>query len=207
MRLEFFFDYISPYAYIANARIAELRTNTEFRPIDILAVMKQVNNSPTFECPAKLRYAGIDAKRMAKHWGIRFSPNETLIQAVLEGQVEGSLFSRAALAAQEVGVFEIVNSALFDAIWIGTDDLATEEGRNVFLANRLPLVTPDLWRLSDDELIRNRLGEECTAAAERGVFGVPTIFVDNEMFFGNEGLDFGIKSLLRTLWTSAESPC
>jgi 2-hydroxychromene-2-carboxylate isomerase len=189
MHLEFFLDYISPYAYLANTQIRQLGTKTEYRPVDIITVMKQVNNRPTLECPAKLRYAGIDAKRCATHRGIRFSPNWSLLQAVQAGRVRGALFSHAGLAAQELDVFDVVNNALFDAIWIGTDHLTSEEGRKAFLT-KLPLVASDLWRLAEDQLIRDRMAEECNAAADRGVFGVPTFFVNDEMFFGNDRLDF-----------------
>jgi 2-hydroxychromene-2-carboxylate isomerase len=64
----------------------------------------------------------------------------------------------------------------------------TEDGRAAFLiANSLP---SDLWRLAADQRIIDRLAASIEEAAERGVFGVPTFFVDDEMFFGNDRLNF-----------------
>jgi 2-hydroxychromene-2-carboxylate isomerase len=63
--VEFFFDYVSPYAYLANKQLAELQVPIGMRPIAILEVMKLVNNQPSPRCPPKARYAALDAKRWA----------------------------------------------------------------------------------------------------------------------------------------------
>jgi 2-hydroxychromene-2-carboxylate isomerase len=188
MRLEFFIDYRSPYCYLASTQVKGLEAPTEYKPVDIVAVMKLVNNQPSPLCPPKARYADLDAGRWAKHYGVGFAPNGRLLQAMGSGQFDGALLSRAGLAAQELGVFDSVNDALFQAVWAGADDLATEEGRRNFLAMRdLP---DDLWALASDSKIAERLAAQGQEAADRGVFGVPTIFVDGEMFFGNDRLHF-----------------
>jgi len=195
MRVEFILDYRSPYAYLLNTQVKKLGTAVAYKPVDIIVVMKKVNNQPSPLCPPKARYAALDAGRWAKRYGVGFSPNMALLQAMREGRFDGTLPLRAALAAQQLGVFDGVNDALFAAFWAGTDDLATEEGRTVFLTKH-HIEAPDLWRLADDPAIRNRLAEEAQQIADRGVFGVPTVFVDDEMFFGNDRLDF-IKARLQ----------
>jgi 2-hydroxychromene-2-carboxylate isomerase len=194
MRVEFFLDYLSPYAYLAHKQLKDVSTKIIYRPVDILSIMKRVNNRPTFDCPTKLQYVGVDAARCAKYLGIPFAPNHALLRAVLEGHLQGSLLAHAALAAQEMGVFDSINRALFDAMWAGDDDLASEKGRELFLRGH-PLEVADLWRMARSEAVQDRMAEECQAAAGRGVFGVPTLCVNDEMFFGHDRMDFVRRAL------------
>jgi 2-hydroxychromene-2-carboxylate isomerase len=75
MRVEFFFDYRSPFAYLANTQIGELAAEPVFRPIDGFRVMKAVNNRPSPECPPKARYSALDAARWARRYGVAYAPN------------------------------------------------------------------------------------------------------------------------------------
>jgi 2-hydroxychromene-2-carboxylate isomerase len=195
MHVEFFLDYLSPYAYLAHKQLKDFSTTIVYRPVDILSIMRRVNNRPTFDCPLKLQYTSIDAARCAKYLGIPFAPNVAMVRAVLEGHLQGNLLAHAALAAQELGVFDNISGALFDAMWAGDDDLASEEGREYFLKG-LPLEAADIWRMARSEAVQDRMAEECQAAASRGVFGVPTLFVNDEMFFGHDRLDFVRRALV-----------
>ncbi|MDG9928985.1 MULTISPECIES: 2-hydroxychromene-2-carboxylate isomerase [unclassified Pseudomonas] len=188
MSLQSVFDYRSPYAYLANTRLPELNTTISYFPVDILEVMKKVNNQPSPACPAKAKYSGTDAGRWAAIYGVPLIPNGAFFQAMRAGQVEGAILARAAVAALEVGIFDIVHSALFEAVWAGTDDLVTPEGRAAFL-QKLGLDV-DIWQIADSPAVREQLAANNEEAARRGVFGVPTFFCGNEMFFGNDRLDF-----------------
>lgn len=188
MNLQSVFDYRSPYAYLANTRLPALDTPITYFAIDILEVMKKVNNQPSPACPAKAKYSGIDAARWAAVYGVPLAPNGAFFKAMRAEQVDGALLARAALAAQETGSFDVVHPALFEAVWAGTDDLITAEGRSAFL-QKLG-VDEDIWQLADRSAIREQLVANNEEAARRGVFGVPTFFCDDEMFFGNDRLDF-----------------
>ena len=188
MNLQSVFDYRSPYAYLANTRLPGLNHPVDYIAVDIIAVMKQVNNQPSPACPPKARYSGIDAGRWAALYQVPFAPNPAFFQAMREGQVDGALLVRAALAAQQTGVFETLHPALFAAVWAGNADLASPQGRDHFVSE-LGLNT-DLWQLADSPAIRDQLAANNDEAARRGVFGVPTFFCDDEMFFGNDRLDF-----------------
>jgi 2-hydroxychromene-2-carboxylate isomerase len=189
MRIEFMSDYRSPYSYLANARLKKMGISVDHKPLDIVAVMRLVNNRPSPECPAKSRYAGMDAQRCAKLYDVEFSPNWVVLKAMGAGAFDGTTLSRAALVAQQLGIFDQVNDALFEAIWAGDDDLASEEGRSNFLQSR-NIAADDLWSLASQPEIVELQVEQAKEAADRGVFGVPTIFVEEEMFFGNDRLSF-----------------
>lgn len=171
MRIEFIFDYRSPYSYLANTQLKGLGAEVDYKPVDIVAVMKKVNNQPSPLCPSKARYAGIDAARWARLYGVGFSPNAALLKALREGAFDGKLLCYAALAAQTVGAFDQLHDGLLAAVWNGTDDLVTEEGRKAFL-ERQNLAAGDLWEQASDPAIQRRMAEQVQETADRGVFGV-----------------------------------
>ena len=188
MQVQFVLDYRSPYAYLANTQIASIGAQINYEPIDILSVMKKVNNQPSPMCPPKAKYARLDATRWAKHYGVPFSPNGALLDALRQGQVRHDLFSRAGIAGQQLGIFERLNDALFGAVWAGSDDLTSAEARSQFaVRHALP---PGLWELAESAAVEDKLTANNECAAARGVFGVPTFFINEEMFFGNDRLSF-----------------
>ncbi|WOD11508.1 DsbA family protein [Pseudomonas sp. NyZ704] len=188
MSLQFIFDYRSPYAYLANSQLKTLPVPAEYISVDIVAVMDIVGNQPSPKCPAKARYSRMDAGRWARIYGVPMNPNAAAMQAMSSGQIEPDLFSRAALAAADLGVFDTVHDALFTAYWGIPVDLATPEGRTAFL--RANSVDADIWQRAEEEDIRGRLSDNVTNAAQREVFGAPTFFVGDDMLFGNDRLAF-----------------
>jgi 2-hydroxychromene-2-carboxylate isomerase len=188
MQIDFVLDYRSPYAYLASTQIGAFGVDVRYQPVDIVWVMKQVNNQPTPMCPAKSRYAGIDAARWALQYAVPFSPNRALLDAMRQGRIKGDLMSRAALAGQQLGAFAQVNRALFLAVWAGSDDLESAEGRAQFAARHdLP---QELWDMAESAEVEAKLVANNEDAVKRGVFGVPTFFVGDDMFFGNDRLGF-----------------
>jgi 2-hydroxychromene-2-carboxylate isomerase len=117
-----------------------------------------------------------------------------LLEALRNGHCKNDLFSRAGIAGQQLGIFEQVNNALFSAVWAGSDDLASAEGRSQFAASHA--LPDELWEMAQSAEVDERLAANGERAVARGVFGVPTFFVNDEMFFGNDRLDF-IKARLK----------
>jgi 2-hydroxychromene-2-carboxylate isomerase len=188
VQIEFVLDYRSPYCYLANTQVKGLGAQISYMPVDIVSVMNKVNNQPSTMCPPKARYAGVDAVRWARHYGVPFSPNDGVLEALKKGRVDKTLFSRAGVAAKELGIFEQVSDALLKTICAGTDDLTTSKGRSSFLVSRS--IQSDLWEIAASPEIARQLAANDQNAAERGAFGVPTFFVGEEMFFGNDRLPF-----------------
>jgi 2-hydroxychromene-2-carboxylate isomerase len=188
MRLEMFLDYRSVYSYLACHRVRQWDTEIDYRVVDLARVMGALNNQPVPACPAKLRYSTLDVSRWAELYGVGFAPNMPMFEAMRSGQLEGALLSHAGLAAQQLGVFDTFNAAMFAALWAADDDIASEAGRSRFLEkHNLPV---SLFELSSDPAIVERLSRHDDEAIERGVFGAPIFFVDGEMFFGNDRLPF-----------------
>jgi 2-hydroxychromene-2-carboxylate isomerase len=189
MAVDFIYDYRSPYSYLADSQLEKLGTEIVFKAIDVRSVMKTVNNQPSTLCPPKARYAGTDAGRWAKHYGVAFSPNRDLMKAMGAGTFDGTMLSRAGLAAQQLNVFDKAHKALFEAVWASGADMSNDADRKAYFAER-GIDGETLWSVASSAGIGDRLAKNCNEAADRGVFGVPAFFVGDEMFFGNDRLHF-----------------
>jgi 2-hydroxychromene-2-carboxylate isomerase len=177
-QVEFFFDFRSPYSYLAHSQVGDL--DLAVRPMDVLEVMKEVGNTPTtITCAAKGRYAGADLRRWTALYGVKFERHPDM------RALDGRRLLRAVLAAGDQAREAV--TALFPAVWGEPEPLATAEDIAAVLAKagvRIDAAT------LDDPTLDARLSEASHAAAERGVFGAPTFIEGGEMFFGNDRLDF-----------------
>ena len=188
-RVEFFYDYLSPFSYLADTQLPEIarRTGAEiaYRPILMGAIMKSVGNAGPLSIPSKAAYNIAEFQRWAKRYGVpaQFSPYFPFntIRIV-----------RGAIAAQLVGRFAEFHSAAFRAIWEQAQDLSKEEALQRLLNEAQ--IDPALIEGDD---IKNRLRANVDEAVERGAFGAPTFFVNGEMFWGNDRLDFVEEALMR----------
>lgn len=191
-RLEFFFDYVSPYSYLANSQIPGLarRSGAEvvFRPFLLGGVMQATGNQPPATLPARGRYMPKDIARWLRRYGLPFAFNPSFPMKTL-----GAM--RAALAAQDAGVFPAYHEALFRAAWVERQNLGDAAVLRDVIAKAGLDAAALLARAETDEL-KERLKANTTEAVERGAYGAPTFFVGDEMFFGNDRLDFVEEALL-----------
>jgi 2-hydroxychromene-2-carboxylate isomerase len=186
--IEFHFDFVSPYSYLANTQLPALaRTHGAeivYEPFRILELMKLVGNRPTtIECKNKRRYAGADLARWAKRYGVGVRQNPHL------QKIDTAQLLRGALIAIDDGQAAPYVSAVFGELWDGDRDLG-QTSEVIAALNRAGLNgVKILERAASPEVIA-RLDQATAAAAERGVFGSPSFFVGAELFFGNDRLDF-----------------
>src|SRR5438093_13117052 len=77
--VEFFFDYGSPFSYLANTQLPGIAARTGasivYRPMLLGAVLKATGNSSPMAVPAKGRYMGRDLERWAKRYGVDYQRN------------------------------------------------------------------------------------------------------------------------------------
>ena len=189
----FYFDFISPYTYLASQslpRIAEAHgTEIDYRPFDLVALMPLVGNRPTtLECEAKGAYAITDLVRWATRTGTAFVPNPHW------PTIDFPRLARGALVALERNSGSVYVEAIFKALWGEAVDQSGQD-RLIAILDAAGLEGADLLRAADDADHIAQVKQATAAAAERGIFGSPTIFVGKEMFFGNDRLDFVIEAL------------
>ena len=178
-KIEFFYDYVSVYSYLADSQLSQL-TSAEivYRPLFLGAVMEATGNRPPGTVKAKGKYLRTDIERWVKRYSLAFNMNPQFPQNTLKAL-------RLALVAQKHGTFEPVHRALFDAMWVDEMDLSDE---NVLaeIAAKAGLSLDDI----EDVAIKDELKANSAEAVDRGAFGAPTFFVNDQMFFGNDRFEF-----------------
>lgn len=187
--VEFYFDYVSPYAYLANTQLPQLGLDIAFKPISILDVMMAVGNQPTPKCPAKLRHASADTARWAKRYDVPLSANTEVWSALQAGKLDLRFFARGALAAQTLGHFPRFHNAMFDAFWAHPKSVVTREACEALL-DAAGIPGRDIFELAAQPKMDAALNGANQAAIDAGVFGVPFFRVGEEIFFGGDRLDF-----------------
>jgi 2-hydroxychromene-2-carboxylate isomerase len=184
--LEFYFDYGSPYSYLADTQVEAIAQRTGAtlvrKPILLGGVFKATGNHSPAELPQKSAWSGFDMPMWARHYGVPFQRNPFF-------PVNTLALMRGAAAAQIDGSFERYHPAVFKAMWV--------EGRNLNEMKEVAAVLTAAGldaakfgaRIQDPD-VKDRLKATTEEAVARGVFGAPTCFVDKMMFFGNDRLSF-----------------
>ena len=181
--VEFFFDYASPYSYLADYQLSSFR-NIEiiYRPMLLGAVMQATNNKPPGTIPSKGNYIAKDLELWSQHYGIPFRMNSIFPQNTLKAL-------RLAIVCQQENCFQMVHQALFEAMFVHNLDLSDVDILKN-LINQQQLNSDQLIEKLSENTIKDELKRNTNEAISRGAFGAPTFFINDEMFFGNDRLDF-----------------
>lgn len=185
-QIDFYFDFGSPYSYLASTQLPALAAGASIahRPFRILELMKMVGNRPTtIESKVKGRYAGVDLGRWAARYRVPLQRNPHM------RGFDFDALRRGALVAIDLGKADAYVGALFRAVWAGDRNLADPAALAATLGEAGFDGAALMARAAEPDYVE-RLDKETEAAAERGVFGAPTFFVGDQMFFGNDRLDF-----------------
>ena len=185
--IDFYFDFSSPYGYLASRRIDEIAARHDravnWRPHLIGAAFKATGSQPLLNIPMKGDYARIDMPRTARLHGIPFVMPErfpflSVVAARAFYWLDDSDPAKAADLARA-----LYNAAFGEGRDIAKTETVTE------VAAGLGVDAAALTAALSDPAVKERLKIEVAAAIERGVFGSPYIFVDGEPFWGHDKLD------------------
>ncbi|CAH0135493.1 2-hydroxychromene-2-carboxylate isomerase [Pseudomonas carnis] len=186
--LEFFFDLGSPATYLAYTQLPALCAKTGaqvvYQPMLLGGVFKATGNASPIMVPAKGRYMLDDLARYAKRYNVplRFNPHFPINTLVLMRAVTG-------IQIHQPERFLDFIDCLFRALWVEGRHLGDPE----VVANVLTEQGFDpeqVLALSNDATVKDALKEKTERAIKRGVFGAPSFFVGNQLFFGQDRLDF-----------------
>jgi len=186
-KLEFFYDYVSTYSYLANSQVETFGAEVIYRPMFLGAVMKATGNSPPKNVLAKGEYLDVDVARWVERYSIPYKMNPAFPQNTVNAL-------RLALVAQREGHFAQIHQALFDAMWIYGKDLSDLDCL-AELASQAGLSEARFAEIGTDS-IKDELRKNTDEAIARGAFGAPTFYVGDEMYFGNDRFEF-IREALR----------
>jgi len=184
--VEFFFDFSSPYAYLAAMRIEDLvrahGRELSWRPILLGVVFKAVGSGPLTDYEVKGPYSVRDFARSARFAGIPYRMPEPFPIATQNA-------ARLVLAAQKAApqrVGEIVR-AIFQAFFVENRAINDADVLQSIVEG-LGLDAATLLAQSAAPEIKDALRANNEEALRRGVFGAPFMFVGDEPFWGNDRL-------------------
>jgi 2-hydroxychromene-2-carboxylate isomerase len=191
--VEFYFDLGSPATYLAYTQLPKICEQTDsqlvYVPILLGGVFKATGNASPATVPAKGRYMFIDLDRYAKRYGVtlKINPHFPINTLVLMRAVTG-------MQMRHPERFAAFVDCLFKALWI--------EGRNLNDPATVGAVLSEngfdpeeILALSAEEDVKSALKDTTEKAVQRGVFGAPSMFVGEQLFFGQDRLDFVIEAL------------
>lgn len=180
--MRFYFDYISPYAYLGWTQIRQLAAKhdepLEAVPILFAALLKQWGHKGPAEIPPKKTYVFKDVVRRAHRLSVPLAPPP--------GHPFNPLLGlRVTSAAPNDQQFTVID-ALYRATWV--------DGRGITNADvvREVLEPLGLSGLVDEAVkpeVKALVRDQTTAAVEAGVFGVPTMVARGELFWGTDSLE------------------
>lgn len=185
--VEFYFDVGSPTAYLAYNRLKQLQKQyncvIDYRPVLLGGLFKASGNSSPVMVPAKGRYMMMDdLPRFAKLYDVPLNNNPHFPINTLN-------LMRGAVAALHGDYFDTYISAVFNAIWVDSKNMGDME-TVIEVLSTAGLNAPSILESTQDADIKAKLITNTEDAVKRGLFGAPTMFVDEEMFFGQDRLQF-----------------
>ena len=190
--VEFLFDFGSPTSYLAYKQLPKITSRHGARivwtPILLGAVFKATGNTSPALVPAKARYMNLDLARFAKRYGVVLNFNTHFPVNTLP-------LMRGAVAYQATNQFDLYVNAVFDAMWAHPRNL-NDHAEIAHVMMDIGLDPDDFLARIERPATKEKLKANTEGAIARGVFGAPTFFVEGEMFFGQDRLDFVEEMLL-----------
>ena len=185
--IDFYFDFISPYGYLASTRIERIATafgrDVVWRPFLVgVTVMKVMGMKPLMQTPLKSDYVRIDKPRMASLLGVPLaSPDMSRASSVAAARAYYWIEDRDRKKAVAIA------KRLLHRLWVEGRDIAatqavTEEGAAVGIDR------DELLEALGTDAVKKRLHAEVEAAIARGVFGSPFFIVDEQPIWGVDRL-------------------
>ena len=181
----FCFDFGSPYSYLAYNNLNSIREaggEVTIMPVLLGGIFKATGNQPPATVQKKGEYMFKDINRWSKKLDIPFKMNPYFPILTVPHM-------RGAVLAQRENILEKYMQVMFEAIWVKAMNLNDQE----ILTNIAEKsgIDPNQFaeEISSDE-IKNKLRENTEFAISKGAFGVPTYYLDDEMFWGIDSVKF-----------------
>ena len=189
MKVDFIFDFASPNAYFCHKLIPiiEDRTDVSFNYIPCLlgGIFKLSGNQPPFmafaDIPNKNAYQMIEIERFVKQHEL------TKYQFNSNFPINTVQIQRGSIAAQELNVFDQYLDVVITAMWEDNKNLNDLDILKATL-NENNMDVEAIFNIVNSQECKDKLIADASAAVERGAFGVPTFFLDDQIFFGKDHL-------------------
>ena len=186
---DFFFDFISPYSYLAHKQIRKLENENNliinYKPILLGGLHKLAGVTAATFVPSKTKYMIRDCKMIEEKHNIKFKFNTNF-------PINSIAMMRGAFLAQNKKKSNQYIDLFFDAYWKNGLNLNDDKILNSILTN-LSIDFNEFQLIISDKKIKNKLIDETNDAYNKGVFGAPSFIVNNKLFWGQDRLEFVLK--------------
>ena len=185
--IDFYFDIISPYAYIAYKKILKIKDiNFKLKPI----LLGGLHNLAGITAPAfnkyKMKNMQNDCELVAKKNNISFKWNSKF-------PINSLNIMRGYLCVKDNKKEEYLNN-FFEAYWKEDLDLSNEENIKILL-KKLKIDEHDFFNLIKNQETKDKLKQFTQEAFEKEVFGAPTFIVNNKIFWGQDRLEYALDEI------------
>ena len=188
--IDFYFDIISPYSYIAHKKIQKIKESQKiifnYKPI----LLGGLHNLARISAPAfnkyKMKNMQSDCELVSKKNGIAFQWN-------LKFPINSLSIMRGYLSINDRLKEEYIN-IFFNAYWKDNLDLSSEKEFSKLLEN-VKIDRKFFFEKIKEESIKNNLKELTSNAFKKEVFGAPTFIVNNKIFWGQDRLEYALEEL------------
>ena len=187
--LEFYFDFISPYSFLAHKQIRKIEDKEGVKIIYKPVLLGGLHNlhgikAPAF-IPAKAKHMVRDCKLIAEKNNIRFKFNSYF-------PIRSLNLMRGVLVAEEDNIKKYYIDNIFNTIW--QDGLNMNDAIVIQKILQNMTVNPKTFSLrTTSSLIKDLLRKKTNEAYEKGVFGAPTFVVNNKIFWGQDRIEFALR--------------
>ncbi|MFB4248906.1 2-hydroxychromene-2-carboxylate isomerase [Pseudomonas idahonensis] len=187
-KVEFFFDLGSPTSYLAYTQLPNICAQTGsqlvYQPMLLGGVFKTTGNASPISVPAKGRYMLQDLARFAQRYQVQLNFNPHF-------PINTLLLMRATTGVQMHLPERFIDfiDCLFRALWVDKRNL-NDAASVAQVLEQGGFDPQQILDLSNAEDVKTALRNNTEQALQRGVFGAPSMFVGEELFFGQDRLDF-----------------
>ena len=182
--IDYYFDFGSPNCYLAHTQMSAIaeRSGAEvaYKPMLLGGIFKATGNASPATIASKGKYTGMNTRRFAERYGVPFERNPHFPVNTLQ-------IMRGAMAYQDTDRFMDYVELMSHAMWVEPKKLDDAEVLAGMLAGGGFDVDEFAGLVSDGD-VKQRLIAATEEAVARGVFGAPTFFIGEEMFFGQDML-------------------
>ncbi len=189
--IDFYYDYSSPYGYLASERIEAIALNNEhtvvWRPILLGAVFKVTGQTPLTEAPLKGEYSIMDFTRSAREQSLDYThPIKFPIGAV--AACRATLWLRNNDDETLQALTAPFTHAVYRAYFADNKDITSPDVLAEVAAS-LGIDVPTMAAALSDQSVKDALRTEVENAIANGVFGSPMMIVNGEKFWGNDRME------------------
>ena len=184
--IDFYFDFISPYSYIAHQKIKSIKANKvefNYKPI-LLGGLHKLGEitAPAFN-ERKMKNMRNDCELISKKNNIPFKWNDKF--------PINSLYLMRGYISIDSKFKDQYTDICFNAYWKNNIDISLDQNINDIL-NNCKINEKEFFNLINDQKIKTELKNLTVKAFEKDIFGAPTFVVNEKIFWGQDRLEYAL---------------